>query len=261
MYVINQMIMYAMGLGLLGLIDLLVFFAISRIFRSRMAKLSAGIDHMENSVFFLLIPFLTFLLCCPLLYVCLYGGDTPAYEKADANILFYSIPVLPVIGMILAAKTRRVQVMLFLFLTSIFLLEIGTGITPTGKHDGTDITFVFFHGIFFLLSVFIAAMGFIWFLVRKGFGLQEDNFENSRKLKKIKAIIIALACSAIAYPWYLNSKNYCFEQGRYFSDAEYIEAAIKDSAGEMKIGRSEEAAKKFHIENPACCSVNRASLH
>ena len=52
--------------------------------------------------------------------------------------------------------------------------------------------------------------------------------------------------------------GYCLAQKRYLSDEEFIQIAVRNNMGAMKIDGSEESIRTFHAKNPQCCTVDRS---
>ncbi|HEX5277696.1 MAG TPA: hypothetical protein VFW42_08515 [Fluviicoccus sp.] len=123
-----------------------------------------------------MIPFSALLLCLPLLYTCLTGGDTPFQEKSPGETAFAFIALLPAFGIWAAFNTKKIQYALFFLLFLIFVWEMVAGIKPTSQlnHEGSDLAFLFLHAVHFGVGISTVLAVYLVTLVKGGFG-KKDN--------------------------------------------------------------------------------------
>lgn len=146
-----------------------IFFNLAITQKMTSMNLFNRIEQMPSKVFVVVLPLLAFFLCSPLLYVCLFGGDIPAYKHGLDHILFSLVSILPAIAILLAKKFRFLQVFLFILLLLITGLELTEGITATSQleHEGSDLAFLMIHAILFAIGMALTLIMYFIQLIKK----------------------------------------------------------------------------------------------
>ena len=112
---------------------------------------------MRHYIQTFLLSVFTALFCVPLLKVCLYGGDKPFEPKTFAEYLLIFAIFSPVFSVFFSHKNKKLQLILFVLFSGLFIIEWVDGITPTSQlnHEGSDIAFIFLHFSYFIISLLI----------------------------------------------------------------------------------------------------------
>ena len=77
--------------------------------------------------------------------------------------------------------------------------------------------------------------------------------------KSVWLVLVAGLLTYAGYRGYRNYSGYCFAQGRYLSDADFVRAAVRYNAHEISLGDRDNAVSAFVASHPECCQVDKTS--
>ena len=109
------------------------------------------------------------MLCAPLLFVCLFQGDIPAYRNGVFDVLLSLVSILPAFAVYIASRFSRIQIALLCLLVVIVGIEASEGIRPTSQlnHEGSDLPFLVLHAAYFVLAVGVVLAAYAWLTVKR----------------------------------------------------------------------------------------------
>lgn len=82
-----------------------------------------------------------------------------------------------------------------------------------------------------------------------------------RRWKKFAVLALALLVSVwLGWNWRLATQGYCFEEGRFLSDREFLERGMSGSYDILGYPKAEPEWKAYMSSHPECCSIERRSF-